>query len=53
MQNDHLEDALLFIRSALEELTHGHPKARYELGRAIEEIEAFREGNKVTPCQAP
>lgn len=42
MQNDHLEDAVLFLRAALEKLTHGYPGYRNDIERAIEEIELER-----------
>jgi len=46
MQNDHLEDAILFIQSALGRLKDGYPVSRHNLERAIEEIEAFRQSQQ-------
>jgi hypothetical protein len=40
MQNDHLADAILFLRSALGCFAEGYPISRYDIEGAIREIEA-------------
>jgi hypothetical protein len=40
MQNDHLADAILFLRSALSCFAEGYPVSRYDIEGAIREIEA-------------
>lgn len=42
MGNDHLEDALLFLHSALETLVDRGTCSQWEIERAIEEIERHR-----------
>lgn len=38
MENDHVEDALLFIDGALESLRCGYPSIEHQLTRAREEL---------------
>jgi hypothetical protein len=40
MENDHLADAVLFLRSALEQDAEYGRVSRYDLERALQEIEA-------------
>ncbi len=42
MENDHLEDALLFLRTILENIDLSYPVSRHSVVRAIEEIELAR-----------
>lgn len=42
MENDHLEDALLFLRAVIENHDEFGRFSRWEIERAIEEIEAER-----------
>lgn len=40
MENDHLADCILFLRSALSSFADGRPVGRYDIEGAIREAEA-------------
>lgn len=49
MENDHLNDAMLFLKSALDVLRRGNRSPQWEIESAIAEIKRFLENSGDPP----